>query len=344
MIDRAQRVFPGLALLAILAWSIPAQSQEVIVFASIDEAIEMFEQEDFWGEERRGEQLDVPRIILTGINPRWRTASQKLPVSHKKEIFYRAMLPLILHANSMVLDRRTRLLEAREALEAGNQIAPDDLELLRSGAVLLRAADEETAAELGPEDENFAAVLDEMLYKLDVIPPGLALGQAAYESGYGTSRFAVEGNALFGQWTYGGKGLVPEQQRKSLGDHRIAAFDWPFDSVRGYFINLMSHPAYEDFRRLRAEARAAGRPLDSMELADGLIRYSERGQEYVDTLKGMIRVNKLDLADNAVFRDEPMRFAVGAEDQATADELRRNIEAMRASGELEEIVARMRLD
>ena len=219
--------------------------------------------------------------------------------------------------------RRTRLLEAKEAFEAGKAITPEDLELFRSGAVLLRAADEETAAELGPEDENFAAVLDEMLYKLDVIPPGLALGQAAYESGYGTSRFAVEGNALFGQWTYGGKGLVPEQQRKSLGDHRIAAFDWPFDSVRGYFINLMSHPAYEDFRRLRAEARAAGRPLDSMELADGLIRYSERGQEYVDTLKGMIRVNNLDIADDAVFRDEPMRFAVGAEDEAFEEGVRR---------------------
>jgi uncharacterized FlgJ-related protein len=344
VIDRAQHIFPGLVLFALLACTVPAHSQEVIVFSSIDEAIEMFKQEDFWGEERRGEQLGVPRIILTGINPRWRTTSQNLPVPQKKEIFYRAMLPLILHANSMVLDRRTRLLAAKEAFEAGKDIAPDDLELLRSGAVLLRAADEETAAQLGPEDDNFAAVLDEMLYKLDVIPPGLALGQAAYESGYGTSRFAVEGNALFGQWTYGGKGLVPEQQRKSLGDHRIAAFDWPFDSVRGYFINLMSHPAYEDFRRLRAEARAAGRPLKSMELADGLIRYSERGQEYVDTLKGMIRVNNLDIADNAVFRDEPMRFAVGVEDEAAAEELRRNIEAMRKSGELEEIVARMRLE
>jgi uncharacterized FlgJ-related protein len=344
VIDRYKNIIHGLLLLALFAWTVPAQSQDVIVFSSIDEAIEMMKQEDFWGEEQRGKQLDVPRIIFTGINPRWRTTSQSLPVPQKKEIFYRAMLPLILHANSMVLDRRERLLGLKEAFEAGDEIAPDDLELLRSGAVLLRAADEDSAAQLGPEDEGFAAVLDEMLYKLDVIPAGLALGQAAYESGYGTSRFAVEGNALFGQWTYGGKGLVPEQQRKSLGDHRIAAFDWPFDSVRGYFINLMSHPAYEDFRRLRAEARAAGRPLDSMELADGLIRYSERGQEYVDTLKGMIRVNGLDIADDAVFRDEPMRFAVGAEDEARAEELRRNIEAMRASGELAEIVARMRLE
>jgi uncharacterized FlgJ-related protein len=187
-------------------------------------------------------------------------------------------------------------------------------------------------------------IIDDLLYRLDVIPAGLALGQAAYESGYGTSRFAVEGNALFGQWTYGGGGMQPQQKRAGKGNYGVAAFDWPFDSVRGYFINLMSHPAYEEFRRLRAEARAAGRPLVSLQLADGLVKYSERGQEYVDTLKAMIRVNKLDIADQAVFRDEPMRFAVGAEDEAAAEELRRNIEAMRESGELAEIVARMRLE
>ena len=106
----------------------------------------------------------------------------------------------------------------------------------------------------------------------------------------------------------------------------------------------MSHPAYEDFRRIRAEARAAGRPLRSLELADGLIRYSERGQEYVDTLKGIIRVNGLDIADDAVFRDEPLRFSIGAEDEAAADALRRDIEAMRASGELADIITRMRLE
>jgi uncharacterized FlgJ-related protein len=342
--DRIRAAGYSLVIFAFVAWAIPAQSQEVVVFASIDDVIEWLQEEDFWGEEKRGQQLEVPRVILTGINPRWRSTAQALPVSHKKEIFYRAMLPLVLHANSMVLDRRSKLLNLKRAVESGNEISPEELGMLRSGTVLLRITDAESAATLVPGDENFADILDELLYKLDVIPAGLALGQAAYESGYGTSRFAVEGNALFGQWTYGGQGMVPEQQRQNLGDHRIAAFDWPFDSVRGYFINLMSHPAYEEFRRLRAEARAAGRPLTSMELADGLIRYSERGQEYVDTLKGIIRVNGLDIADNAVFRDEPMRFSIGAADETAAAALRSDIEAMRASGELADIVARMRLE
>jgi uncharacterized FlgJ-related protein len=344
MSNQFKGAFRILVMLALVAWMLPARSQEVLVFASIEDTIEWLQQEKFWGEENRDEQLEVPRVLLTGINPRWRATAQQMPVSHKKEIFYRALLPLILHANHMVLDRRARLLEARAKLESGESLSPDELEQLRSGAELLRVGDAATVAKLGTSGDELTKILDQILYRLDIVPAGLALGQAAYESGYGTSRFAVEGNALFGQWTYGGDGMVPEQQRQSLGDHRIAAFDWPFDSVRGYFINLLSHPAYEEFRRLRAEARAAGRPLRSMELADGLIRYSERGQEYVDTLKGIIRVNGLDIADNAVFRDEPLRFSIGAEDEAAAAALRAEIEAMRASGELANIVARMRLE
>jgi len=110
------------------------------------------------------------------------------------------------------------------------------------------------------------------------------------------------------------------------------------------FLNLSSHPAYEDFRRLRAELKAAQKPVTSMALADGLIRYSERGQAYVDTLKGIIRVNKLDIADDAVFRDEKMRFIVPADDTASAATLRKEIEALRKSGELAKIIARMRLE
>jgi hypothetical protein len=106
----------------------------------------------------------------------------------------------------------------------------------------------------------------------------------------------------------------------------------------------MSHPAYEDFRRLRAQLRAEGKPLTSLALADGLIRYSERGQEYVDTLKGIIRVNKLDIADDAVFRDEPVQFLVGTQDAESTEELRTELEKLRASGELDEIVSRMRLE
>ena len=318
-------------------------AQDVIVLAGLDETIAWFQAQNWWGKEKHGEQLTVPRMMIAGISKQWRKNAPTLPVSTKKEIFYRFMLPLVVHANTMVVNRRERLQRLADTIKAGGKLTVDDDTWLREIAVVLRIADREKIRQV-TDAAALTKIIDQALYRLDVIPAGLVLGQAAYESGYGTSRFAVEGNALFGQWTFGGEGLVPEQQRKQLGDHRIASFQWPFDSVRGYFINLSSHPAYEDFRRLRAKRKAAGKPLESMDLAEGLKNYSERGQKYVDTLKSVIRVNKLDIADDAVFRNEPMRFVLGAADSAAAEKLRTHIDAMRKSGEIEKIIARMRLE
>lgn len=318
---------------------------EVVVIYGRDEMIPWLESQDWWGEVNREEQLTVPRVIITAIHPSWQEYSAQLQVRDKKALFYRLMLPLVMHANSMVLEFRGGLEAMRETHASGGKITPEQLTLLKRLAGLLPDMTAEDVEALTANHPEMDDMIDALLYRLDVVPPGLALGQAAYESGYGTSRFAVEGNSLFGQWTYGGEGLVPKQQRKSTkGDHRIKAFEWPFDSVRGYFINLMSHPAYEDFRRLRAETRAAGKPFESLELANGLLRYSERGQEYVDSLKGMIRTNGLDIADHAVFRDEPMRFLLSEESPEQAEAVRAEIERMRQTGELVEIFQRMRLE
>ena len=317
---------------------------EVLVFGSVEESRAWLEAENWWGAEEHEAQLQAPRVLVTGITDRWKEDSQQMTVAEKKEAFYRLMLPLVLYANELVMKRRAVLEEAQARIAAGDALSVEEMEGLRDAAVLLRVVKEEQAATLDGDSDDWLPLIDEMLYRLDIVPPGLALGQAAYESGYGTSRFARQGNSLFGQWTYGGEGIKPEQQRQSLGDHRIAAFEWPFDSVRGYYLNLFSHPAYEEFRRLRAELRAAGKPLDSLVLADGLIRYSERGQDYVDGLKGIIRVNKLDAADDAVLRDEPLRFYVGAESPEEAEEIRQEIARLRESGELAEIIKRMRLD
>lgn len=333
-----------LAAIAILVFVItsPLMAQEVVVLSGLDETIEWFKSENWWGEEKRGQQLKVPRAMIVAISKNWQKNAPKLPVATKKEIFYRFMLPLVVHANSMVMDRRGRLKQLDAMLAEGKALTKEDETWVREFAVLLRIGKREKIEQITSIDD-FRKIINQLLYRLDVIPAGLVLGQAAYESGYGTSRFAVEGNALFGQWTFGGAGMTPEQQRKELGDHRIASFEWPFDSVRGYFINLSSHPAYEGFRRLRAELKAAGEPVNSIALADGLKSYSERGQAYVDTLKGIIRVNNLHVADDAVFKDEPMRFVLGATDQEAAAKLRKDIETMRKSGEIKKILERMRL-
>jgi uncharacterized FlgJ-related protein len=343
-LEHACRIAVATVLLVLAPGAWPVGAQEVVVFGSPGDAVGWLQAENWWGEEKHGQQLSVPNAIITGISPRWRENAQKMQVAEKKEIFYRFMLPLVVHANTMVLDRRSRLTRMAETLADGGTLPDADLEWLQQAVVLLRITKPDAAATLGDSPAELQDVIAQSLYRLDVIPAGLVLGQAAYESGYGTSRFAAEGNALFGQWTFGGEGMKPEQQRKNLGDHRIASFLWLFDSVRAYYINLSSHPAYADFRRLRAELKEAGKPMTSMAMADGLIRYSERGQAYVDTLKGIIRVNKLDIADDAVFRDEPMRFLVSGDSEADAARLRGEIEALRESGELAQIIARMRLE
>jgi Bax protein len=327
------------------AAEVAAKLPEVIVLYGDEDFVPWLESENWWGPVNREEQLTVPHVIITAIHPSWKEFSSTLPVQVKKGLFYRLMAPLVMHANLMVTDFREGLFKARDEFATEGVVSSDSLMLLKRLAFLLPGMTDEGVAEITADHAEMANMLDVLLYRVDIIPAGLALGQAAYESGYGTSRFATEGNSLFGQWTYKGDGIKPKEQRTgSKGDHRIKAFEWPFDSVRGYFINLSSHPAYAEFRQLRADLKAAGKPVTSMALADGLIRYSERGQEYVDTLKGIMRVNKLDIADDAVFRDEPRRFIIGADGEAAAVELRREVEQLRQSGELADIIARMRLD
>ena len=314
---------------------------EFIVVSGLDETIGWLKRENWWGEVTREKQLAVPKIVITEISPEWRKTSMTLPVSQKKEVFYRLILPLVLHANTMIMDRRERLKQISTQLDSGVLPSEDDLVWLETLVKILRIS---TGSGWQQSLGDLREILDQALFKLDIIPAGLALGQAAYESGYGTSRFAGEGNALFGQWTFGGEGLVPEQQRAHLGDHRIASYRWPFDSVRAYVMNLNSHPAYKSFRKIRSQLRAEGKPLSSLAMADGLTSYSERGQVYVDTLKGIIRVNKLNIADDAVFRDETMKFVVGAASQEEAVELRQRLDTLRMSGELSRIISEMSLE
>lgn len=322
-----------------------ADLPKVVVLYGRDDLVPWLESQNWWGKENRDVQLTVPHFIVTAIHPSWREFSATLPVQVKKELFYRLMLPLVMHANTMVLDFRDGFEQARVEFAAEGMVSPESLALIKRAAFLLPGMTEEDIQAITADHVEMESMIESLLYRMDIVPAGLALGQAAYESGYGTSRFAVEGNSLFGQWTYKDEGIKPKEQRtSSKGDHRIKAFEWPFDSVRGYFINLCSHPAYEDFRRLRAELRAAGKPLDSMVLANGLIRYSERGQEYVDSLKGIIRVNKLDIADDAVFRDEPLSFLLTEESWENVEKTKVRIAEAAESGELAEIIERMRLE
>ncbi len=101
----------------------------------------------------------------------------------------------------------------------------------------------------------------ELLVKVDIVPPSLALAQAAEESGWATSRFTSEGNALFGQWDFSGKGMAPKQQRKELGNYGLARFISPLASVEGYMRNINTTNAYHKFRALRSKLHHENKPL-----------------------------------------------------------------------------------
>ena len=134
--------------------------------------------------------------------------------------------------------------------------------------------------------------------RMDEIPVSLAIAQAAKETGWGTSRFALEGNALFGQWTRSGEGLKPKDSEKNEG-HKVMKFNVLQASVRAYQRNLNTHSSYSDFRNIRAKLRDMGKPLDSLILADGLNKYAETGEKYVDVLRKIIKQNNLKDFDDA---------------------------------------------
>ncbi len=232
-------------------------------------------------------RVDVPRIYLASINNNW---ADNESVSFKKDLFYRTMLPLVLRVNEIISEERHHL---HELIRKRRQSAlnPAEAEWLRSLAIDYRVIDPSYRAELR---EHHITTLQR---RIDIIPISMALGQAAYESGYATSRFAQEGNALFGQWRWG-SGLMPSEQRSGMGDYRIADFATPLDSMAAFAKNLNTNKAYRQFREIRSRMRSRREPLSGYHLAAGLRNYSERGEIYVETLRQMIDHNNLSRLDS----------------------------------------------
>jgi len=140
--------------------------------------------------------------------------------------------------------------------------------------------------------------LSTLKIRMDEIPTSMAIAQAAKETGWGTSRFAQEGNALFGQWTWSGDGIKPSDA-KDDSTHKVMKFNVLQASIKAYQRNLNTHSSYKDFRSARAELRDDGKKLDSMILSEYLDKYAETGIEYVKILQQIIRQNNLTDFDDA---------------------------------------------
>ena len=134
--------------------------------------------------------------------------------------------------------------------------------------------------------------LSTLKIRMDEVPVSIAIAQAAKETGWGTSRFALEGNALFGQWTWSGEGIKPSEADNG-STHKVMKFKVLQASVRAYQRNLNTHSSYKDFRGARAELRDEGKKLDSIILSEYLDKYAETGKDYVRVLQQIIKQNNL---------------------------------------------------
>ena len=193
--------------------------------------------------------------------------------SQRKNLFIQIVLPLILDENNQIkLDRKKLFV----VLNKNNNSDAEKKWLNMK------------FKQYGVKNKD----LSTLKIRMDEIPVSLAIAQAAKETGWGTSRFALEGNALFGQWTFSGDGIKPKSSDNDK-THKVMKFQILKASVRAYQRNLNTHSSYKKFRKLRAQSRDNDEKLDSLILADCLDQYAATGVEYTKTLKKIILQNSL---------------------------------------------------
>ena len=200
-------------------------------------------------------------------------------IKQKKNLFIQIVLPLILKENTQIrLDRKKLFVILNKSNNSEAEKKWLNMKFKQYG---VKSKD-----------------LFTLKIRMDEVPISLAIAQAAKETGWGTSRFALEGNALFGQWTFSGEGLKP---LAIDGDktHKVMKFQILQASIRAYQRNLNTHSSYKKFRKLRALARENNEKLDSLILADSLDQYAATGKEYTEILKKIIKQNALKDFDDA---------------------------------------------
>jgi Bax protein len=255
---------------------------------TVDAMLRKFEQEGFDLNELRNAsgQVEVPRIFLATLPID--IADVNL-TEKRKRAFLKVMLPHILRENERLSADRERLQTLRKRIESGASLSMRDQQWV-----------EQMAEQYNVDDGDLA----ELVTRVDVVPPGLALAQAVEESGWGTSRFALMGNAVFGMWTWNpGSGLVPEN-RPDGETYEVQRFKSLEHSVAAYMRNLNSKTSYREFRDKRSAMREKN-SLDSYQLAGTLHRYSVRGPDYIRTIRSIMKSNSLDGFDAAKLVDEP---------------------------------------
>jgi len=236
---------------------------------------QLFEDTNYTLEDVRNKKLVKP-VALTLLPNEIKMIEN---TKKRKEFFIQIVLPLILKENNNIKIDRKRLFSI---INKNNNTNLEKKWL------------EKKYKQYGIPSKDLSI----LKIRMDEVPVSLALAQAAKETGWGTSRFAQEGNALFGQWTWSGEGLKPKDADQNEG-HKVMKFNVLQASVRAYQRNLNTHKSYKDFRKARAELRDQGLALDSLVLSKFLKNYAETGNKYVEVLKKIITQNNLKDFDDA---------------------------------------------
>ncbi len=197
----------------------------------------------------------------------------------RKNMFIKIVLPLIVKENNKIRIDRKRLFTIL------NKNSNTDIE---------KKWLEKKFKQYGVRKND----LSTLKIRMDEIPVSLAIAQAAKETGWGTSRFALKGNALFGQWTWSGEGLKPKNADKGK-EHKVMKFHSLQLSVRAYLRNLNTHSTYKNLRKVRTELRNQNKPIDSMILSKHLDKYAETGSQYIEVIQKIIEQNNLKDFDEA---------------------------------------------
>jgi len=198
----------------------------------------------------------------------------------KSEIFKKILLPLILDENQKIMEDRKKLF----------QILSKNFNTVGERVWLKRRFKEYKI-----DDQD----LSKLKMRMDIVPVSIAIAQAANESGWGTSRFALEGNALFGQWTWSKKGISPKNQDPNKS-HKVLQFQILKASVKAYKNNLNTHNAYREFREARAKLRQDESVINGLLLTKYLKKYAAIGEQYVAILNDIIKKNSLTDFDKAI--------------------------------------------
>ena len=191
----------------------------------------------------------------------------------RKSLFIKIILPLVLEENNRIIIDRKKLFSILNK----NKNSKDEIKWLN-----------QKFKQYGVVNKDLAT----LKVRMDIIPVSLAIAQAAKETGWGTSRFAIEGNALFGQWTWSGEGIKPAGADTDA-TYKVMKFNVLKASVRAYQRNLNTHSSYKKFRFVRAQLRDDNKELDSLKLAEYLDNYAQTGIEYTKVLKQIIQQNQL---------------------------------------------------